>query len=143
MKTKCLAFLLAFTIGYVLVLQVSTLFPYLFEGDTPLEQVEGLPSVMVDTFLHPIETTQLLITENVPLYYVGVMAVFLYSLYLSLIATKGKKDSGWEVDKKEQSYGSAHFAKKGDIINKTEFIGAKKQDVFAELKESMKQRKEP
>lgn len=140
-KGKLMIFGFIFLIGYLLVVQFSVLFPFLFEGGgSPLDQIDGVRGVMLDTLVHPIDSTLSVIHQNVPIFYAGVIAVLLYATYVAVVAVDKSKKEGWEVEKKEQSYGSAHLAAKKEIINQTQFIGASKQELFEELKQSMASR---
>ncbi|KIL45166.1 hypothetical protein [Jeotgalibacillus soli] len=85
---------------------------------------------------NPWETVQNLIETRNPLFIVlEVVAVF-YSLIAAMRWTSKKKE-GWEVDKRQQSHGSARLAKPNEIFTNEEFIAGSREQIYKELKTSL------
>ncbi|WP_077324104.1 hypothetical protein [Virgibacillus siamensis] len=127
-------FILVFTFLFLIVLQISTLIPFIANHTDSLS-VELIKDQSLTILLHPIETMQILVNANNPLFWALIAAAFLYAIFVSY--RLGKSKEGWEVDAKEQSHGSARFATSKELFNNGEFNGCSTKETFKEFLQSL------
>lgn len=129
-KQRILIFSITIVITFLLTIQIASLIPFLAENLKSLT-FALVKNKSLDILIHPIHTVNTLIDTQNPIFYFLFIAAFFYSIFLAY--RLGDTKEGWEVDKKEQSHGSARFGKPKEIFHKGEFNGCNRQDAFEEL----------
>lgn len=88
-------------------------------------------------FTHLPNTIKTFWQDKNPLFLLGTIAVFIYSL---VAHKKSFKKSGWDTEVDNAYHGSAHWAKEHEIFDKKNFLKATKKNIQSDFIQSLKER---
>lgn len=135
MMKRTLIFTGVFLFISSLAIIVSSMLPLIGENKENLSGAFFQESFRL-IIANPWETVLNLIETRNPLFIVLEGVAVIYALIASIQWTTKKKE-GWEVDKRQQSHGSARLAKQNEIFKNEEFIAGSREQIYKELKMSL------
>lgn len=117
----------------MIVIQISNLLPFIGENKSRLS-VDMLKDEAINTFQHPINVIGNLIADNNPLFYIGTIAVIIYTI---VVFVRNPEKEGWEAETKNTTHGAARYARPSEIFIPNQIKGFSKKQLLDEFKRSL------
>ncbi|KKE78669.1 hypothetical protein DTX80_17835 [Bacilli bacterium] len=117
----------------MVVIQVSHLLPFIGENKSTLN-LEMLKGEALFVLQHPIDTISSLVSDNNPLFYIGTIAVIIYTI---VVFVKNPDKKGWEAEIENTTHGGARYARTNEIFIPNQIKGFSKKQLLEEFKNSL------
>jgi len=94
---------------------------------------------LLNLLFHPISTISGLISKNNPVLIIGTIILLIYMAY---VVYRSSNKGTYEIETKYAVHGSSRFANNNEIFVENETIGVPVEQIFKDLKSSIRERGE-